>query len=57
MIWLIGMQILAQGYCLMYFRHSVKQKRVSQAAAIAVLTLLMRVALALLIWEYLTLPT
>jgi hypothetical protein len=56
MIWFLGLELLPVGYCILYLRHSIRQKRYAQTAAVAALILPMLTALALLLWEFFALP-
>ena len=46
------LMLLPLGYCIAYIRN----RHAAQAAAVAVLLLLLCAVLALLLWEFLTLP-
>lgn len=56
MIVLIGMELLPLGFGLLYLCHSVRRKRRGQAIAIGVLLLVMLAALAVLLWEFYSMP-
>lgn len=53
MVWFLLVLLLHIGYCAMYLVHSIGKKRASQAASVAVLTLLQLAAGALLAIGYL----
>lgn len=50
------LMLLPLGYCIAYIVHSIRNRHAAQAAAVAVLLLLLCAVLALLLWEFLTLP-
>ena len=56
MILLFGMQLLPLGYGILYLWHSVRQRRRGQAGACGVLLVVQIAVLAVLLWEFLSMP-
>lgn len=56
MILFFGIQLLPLVYAFTYLRHSMKKRRTGQGIAAGALLLLLCAALAVLLWEYLSVP-
>ena len=56
MILFFGMQLLPLGYGILYLFHSAKKRRRGQAAACGALLFVQIAVLAVLLWEFLSMP-